>query len=447
MGGNELVINELLQINDATRDYSLIQNFGNTPEIMEAANKVLSTNFERTLQELTPTKPSSNVDPQVYHVNDSLKQLDFIVNEICKLMTTGVVEFNDIAILSRTNVFMSQIVEHLNSYGLPCEKLVTRPEWINDLRIQFILDIFKIMVLGNTQDVKMCNFAVLSLLNQSKGIGQKSLYSLYEYCFKENIPIWEYFLTTPISKWSSSIANKPKVFNILSIINDNIPKNMNDLEVDELVQIVNDIVMGSDCSLFNFETKQSLEEFKTNFKSMVEVMEQCELSRETEEPFLSYFLKTYSVHDPWKEYNDKKTIKVSTIHSAKSSEFPIVMLTNAPPINAQSDYPMDTNTLYTGMTRAQNLLYMININHMMVHSDYFKKESNIALNEPFWKYYIADKKASAKIMNKPLPLFNYSPARFQQNRAQIQKKFGIRFLSTLPRQYKTVSRAFRFIAT
>lgn len=442
MGGNEQVIDELMQLNEKTWEYSLVENFGNTPEIMESANKVLSANFERTLLDLTTAKPNSNVDTQLYHTNDSLKQLDFIVNEICKIMTTGVVEFDDIAILSRTNVFMSQIVGHLNSYGIPCEKLVTRPEWINDLRIQFILNIFKIIVLGNTPDVKMCNFAVLILLNQMKGIGQKSLYSLYDFCTKENIPIWKYFLTTPVSKWNSSIANKPKIFNILSIINDNIPKNVDDLKVDEIIQTVNDIIIELDCPLFNFESDRSLEEFKTNFTSMVKVIELCESTRGSTEPLLSHFLKTYSVHDPWKESTNKKTIKVATIHSAKSLEFPIVMLANAPPINAQSDFPVDTNTLYTGITRARNLLYMFNINHMMVQSDNFKRDSNIAMNEPFWKYYIDDKKNCSKLAHETLPQFKYSLARLQQNQIQIQKKFGIRFLSTLPRQYKAVHRAF-----
>ncbi|CAL9734739.1 ATP-dependent DNA helicase Hmi1p, mitochondrial [Monosporozyma servazzii] len=441
MGGNEQVIDELMQLNKKTWEYALVKNFGNTPEIMESANKVLSANFERALLDLTTAKPNSNVDTQLYHTNDSLKQLDFIVNEICKIMTTGVVEFDDIAILSRTNVFMSQIVGHLNSYGIPCEKLVTRPEWINDLRIQFILNIFKIIVLGNTPDVKMCNFAVLILLNQMKGIGQKSLYSLYDFCTKENIPIWQYFLTTPVSKWHSSIANKPKIFNILSIINDNIPKNVDDLKVDDIIQTVNDIIIKLDCPLFNFESDRSMEEFKSNFTSMVKVIDLCESTRGSTEPLLSHFLKTYSVHDPWKESTNKKTIKVATIHSAKSLEFPIVMLANAPPINAQSDFPMDTNTLYTGITRARNLLYMININHMMVQSDNFKRDSNIAMNEPFWKYYIDDKKNCSKLAHETLPQFKYSLARLQQNQIQIQKKFGIRFLSTLPRQYKAVYRA------
>lgn len=438
MGNNEQVINELLQINETTRNYSLTQNFGNTPEIINSATKVLSRNFERVSLDMTTTKPVCGVDPQVYEVSDSVKQLDFIVTEICRLLTTGVVSFNDIAILSRTNAFMTQITNHLNAYGVPCEKLVARPEWLNDIRIQFILNIFKIIAISNTKDVKMCNFAILVILSRLKGIGQKSLFSLYQFCSNENIPIWEYFLNTPVNKWDSSISNKSKIFKNFCIINDNNPKSVDEMKVDEIIQVVNNIVMGLDCPLFKYETKESLEDFKTNFKLMIENLQHCEVNKPVGESLLSYFLKIYSLHNPWKESTNSNTVKLSTIHSAKSLEFPIVMLANAPPANVQSDFPIDTNTLYSGMTRAQNLLYMININHLMVQANSFKKESNIALNEPFWKYYINSRNTTSKSIKNSARTFKYSLEQVKQNQAAFQRKFGIRFLSTLSCKYKTV---------
>lgn len=437
MGNNDLVIKELLSLHDKVTSISLSENLGTTVEIIQAANKVLTLNTATLSSSASSVRASSHLDPQVYNMTDPLKQLEFIVSEICKLMSTGVVNFNDIAILSRTNAFLTEIIEHLSKYGLPCEKLISRPEWINDLRIQFILNIFKIIRNGDRDLSMNCDFAIYNLLNQLKGIGNKSLQTLYHYSYDNQISVWKYFKnTTNVGDWDSSIANKSKIFNYLSIINQHIPRDINNVTIEELIHMINDIVMELDCSLFTYESHQSLEQFKTNFKGMVNVLSNCATSKPENIPLLDHFLRTYSLHDPIKTIQHQaNTIKVSTVHSAKGITFPIVMIANPPPLNAQSTFPMDTNILYTAMTRARDLLYMINVNHFMVLPEMFTRHDNVALNQPFWNYYLQN---DHTLPLKKTSSNKYSLSQVRSNQKFIQGKFGIRFLSTLPCKYSTL---------
>ena len=454
MGGNTIVIKQILEINDKNKyintsnksmTYNLDQNFSNSPEIINFAKDILLANSDcYSNYEISTLNESSNIDPQLYNFKNSVDQLEFIVKEICKIMTSGVTTFGDIAILSRTNLYVNEIINHLKLYGIPCEKLSSKPEWVTDLRIQFIINLFKIIEYENNP-LMNCNFPVLILLSHMKGIGNKSLQTLYHYCLQNrNVDIWEYFLTTELSEWDSSIFNKTKVYNYLSSIKKHIHNKKIGIKTNEIMWMINDIIMELNIPLFTYDSKKDLQDFKSKFIKMMNILQYYESVKPNNIPLITYFLSHYLSHDLENISEGSNKVKISTMHSAKSLNSPIVFLANPPHNDSNTDFPINTDILYTSITRGRNLLYLMDINHPRVNPDKFGKISNIALYEPFWKYFLNDKRRRLATVASNQN-FQYNLAKVYSNQNFIQNKFGIRFLTTMvntPKYFNKYKRLF-----
>lgn len=432
MGDNLAVMRQLLGMygNDKSITLKLDQNFSNCPEVLAFAKNISLTNPTHSLSNcLFTLNTASNINPQIYNFNDSLDQFEFIVQEISKIMTSGVTKFSDILILSQTNTYVNELINHLKLYGLPCEKVLNKPEWIDDFRIQFILNLLKIIEYEKKPSMN-CNFPVLIILSQLKGIGNKSLQTLYHYCQQNrNIDIWNYFLTTKLSDWDPFIFKKSRIYNYLLCIKKHIPEKIAELNTTEIIQMINDIIIELDCPLFKYISEEDLEDFKSKFKKMVNILHYYEYVKSGDLSLITFFLTHYlsSKMENKSKYLNK--INVSTMHSAKGLNFPIVILANSPPNNSNKYFSIDTNILYTSITRAKHLLYLININHPRVSQEKFKKVPNIGLYEPFWRYYLNTKKNESLITTNNQS-FQYSLNKAQSNQNFIQNKFGIRFLTT-----------------
>lgn len=75
--------------------------------------------------------------------DDLAAESEFIIDKITQLICSSA-KFSDIAILSRTNSHLTAIASILKKYGIPYQKLKSQPDWMDDLRIQFLLDILKV---------------------------------------------------------------------------------------------------------------------------------------------------------------------------------------------------------------------------------------------------------------------------------------------------------------
>ena len=433
MGDNAVVMKQLMEIYNKEKyiALNLDQNFSNSPEIFNFAKEIFLTNPTLYLNNSIFTlNPTSHIDPQIYNFNDPLDQFEFIVQEISKIMTSGVTKFNDILILSRTNTYVNELINHLKFYGLPCEKVSSKPEWVDDLRIQFILNLFKIIEFENNPLVN-CSFPVLIILSHLKGIGNRSLQTLYHYCQQnKDTDIWKYFLTTELSDWDPSIFNKSKVYNYLSCIKKHIPEKRFEVNTNEITRMINDIIIELDCPLFKYDSQKDLEDFKSKFMKMVDTLQYYELVKPDYSSLITFFLNHYLLRSIENAAKHSDKIRISTMHSAKGLNFPIVFLANPPLTNSNRDFPVDSNILYTSITRARNLLYLMNINHPGINPNRFKKVPNIGLCEPFWRYYLNDK-STTFMSTTNNQNSRYSLSKAQSNQNFIQNKFGIRFLTTM----------------
>ncbi|CCK73416.1 ATP-dependent 3'-5' DNA helicase NDAI_0G04310 [Naumovozyma dairenensis CBS 421] len=473
LGDNEIVMKSLDNLHEKEKSETLhlYDNFRCTPEIISSANKIISNanhlhNTHSTAKDLI-LKPLSNYEPQVHEIDDPIDELETIVDQIIQHVCSGA-KFSDIAILSRTNNHIQSIADHLTSYGIPFEKLTIQPDWINDIRIQFILDLMKMIMLSSRERLESINdgqhthkwqsdFNVIVTLSSIKGIGNQSLQTLYSDCNREGISLWKYISEIPKSKWNPKISNKKKIEQYTTLLKPWI-ESEKIWQMDnpgEILKIIIDIVYQLDYDPLKFKTNQEMKKFRNNLEEMFKIMKLSKFNQPQDQCFVEWFLETcfeqsiiFHRAKLETETNPESlgSIKLSTIHSSKGLEFPIVILSNGP---FGLSYPIDDKSLYVGMTRARTLLNIINTKHpnlskpikskvALLSSSSPLETSPLLANKQFWEYYNNDLRRD--ISN--LPSFDTNMARYKM----LQTKFGInngRSFSTLCS--KTISLTKRFL--
>ena len=314
--------------------------------------------------------------------------------------------------------------------------MVTQPEWLLDSKIQFLFDLLKVVVFAHesiesnstTWNIlhRQSDFSVVITLSALKGIGSKSIQNLYSASVKSRLSLWDYIVTVPTTKWPPGISNKNKIIeyaNILStlVTDETLWNTQSPLQV---IHILSKIAMSLDYSPLKNMSIEESQAFQGNLEKMFEVMKLCSSNQPHDMKLVKWIVETFFENstDQWsktmvtQENKESGKINLSTIHSAKGLEYPIVML-----LNSTSDqFPIEKNAFYVGATRARNLLYMININQSKLSP---RQEPKLFSNEHFWTYY--NKDLGRPIDNIPKILTN--------NRAKyssLQTRFGLRRYTT-----------------
>ncbi|AET38488.1 ATP-dependent 3'-5' DNA helicase Ecym_2790 [Eremothecium cymbalariae DBVPG len=451
LGNNSIVMKELASIRSKNKSVvlNLFDNFRCTPEITKTANK-LTNNPKKSLIEDSKElkrfiKPPSNVLPCVLNTIDTIEELEFLTDQICLLVSSSV-KLSDIAILTRTNIQMSEIATHLSSYGIPIEKLTSQPDWMSDVRLGFLIDLLKVATLvreeallpedSGVQSTKKSDFSVILTLSALKGIGDSTIQSLYDAANKQGLSLWNYITNSLRYNWKHGLSSKNKVEAYVDTIEpliDNIALQKLDAP-KELINNLIEVGIKLEIQMLQPSANQDLEELNSNLVEFYKVVKSCSLNKPSEVSLAEWILKTYSeqtlaVHrrlftNP--ENNTSQCIRLSTIHSSKGLEFPIVFLMG----RSQLNFPIDNNSLYVGMTRCRNLLYLVNVNHPKIKNLPNKSPYDTLRNKDFWAYYNRD-------LNRPYKVTNHDGLQIYN---QLRKKYNLR--SNHTRSYSSISRFF-----
>ncbi|SMN21878.1 similar to Saccharomyces cerevisiae YOL095C HMI1 Mitochondrial inner membrane localized ATP-dependent DNA helicase, required for the maintenance of the mitochondrial genome [Maudiozyma saulgeensis] len=437
LGSNQEVMRELdkLHIADVSKTLHLYDNFRSTPEIISASKLVLPHHINTTEREDLVMKSPCFLKPQIYQFNDNMDQMEFIVSEIAKLATANV-KLSDIAILSRTNNHLNVVAEYFRNYQIPYNKMITQPDWLMDTRIQFLIDLIKVVVFAHksSQSIddevsavhRKSDFSVLITLSALKGIGSKSIQTLYAAAIKERLPLWDYILTVPQSQWQSGISNKNKIVDYTNKVSKLVADNTlwSAQSPLDIMEIISSVAMDLDYTPLKNMSITDSKQFKRHLEDMFQVMKLCLLNKPHDLTLVEWFIESFFEKCAEQHQNSLKTpsygsgnINLSTIHSAKGLEYPVVMLLNS----TTDTFSIESSTLYVGVTRARNLLYMININHRKFNKQW--KDPNLFQNQQFWKYYNND-------LNRPTTSVPGILASNSSRYLSLSNKYGLRTYST-----------------
>lgn len=448
LGKNKEVMKglEKLQNGNNLKVMHLQDNFRCSPEITLAAGKVIRGNREiknKSEEEINLKQPSG-IEPIINEVSDPIDELEFLTDQICQLVCSSA-RLGDIAVLVRTNAQMEIIADHLKAYGIKSYKLTAQPDWLTDVRIQFLIDLLRAATLSYREELKLRNestpqvepwktdFSIIVTLSALRGVGNQSIQTLYNDCRRLGLSLWNYISTVSKSSWPSAVTNKKRI--------EIYAKEMKDLAEDRRLITMEDpmSLLKEICNLAHRlgaqvvqpRSNNEADQFKEHLEEMLKVMKLCSQNKPDNISLGEWFLQTYFEQSMVRHHGPSGTklgsdaVILSTIHSSKGLEFPIVFLMGG--FNPFYSFnQIEENVLYVGMTRARNLLYLNNIRHPRISSNSTKRD--IIGDEKFWKYYNADLNRRADICST-LAWRNYG---------SMQRRYGL----SLPcrRSYTTLCR-------
>lgn len=414
LGDNSSVIDKLDKVHTGANFnvVHLYDNFRCTPEIISVASNVMYHKMdlkESTKKDLVLKLPSG-VYPEFHEIGDPVDELEFLIEQTCMLVCSGA-RLSDIAVLTRTNARVQITSDHLNSYGIPFQKLTAQPDWMSDPRVQFIIGLLRTVVLvkrGTFEELnpvmtKKSDFSVIITLGAIKGVSNQAIQSLFKVCNEKNISFWNYITGTPKNEWPSAVTNRKKIESYTTTISYLMDTNV--LEMDDPLELLLKICEATSMLEFapmTIKGEREAQEFKKNLNEMFKVMKMCALSKPPGPYLAEWFLESYVEQSAIQHHQDAQlqsgglgAVNLSTVHSSKGLEFPIVFL-----IDGLSHFSMDQNLLYVGMTRARNLLYLNNIKHNSIATNKsVKKHNSLLMNGYFWNYYNRDLRRPALYSN------------------------------------------------
>ncbi|QLL34343.1 hypothetical protein HG536_0G02020 [Torulaspora globosa] len=385
----------------------LHDNFRCTPEIMAAATQVIPAKRKEMKDgEIEKVcKDKCGVKPIMENFSNPLDELEFVRDQISQLVCASA-RLSDIAILTRTNNQMQLIADHLQSYGINSHKLTAQPDWMTDTRIQFLIDLMKVISLSHREESLerknsmnrpwKSDFSLIVTLGALKGATNQSIQILYNECLRRDTSLWRYISSVPVSDWPTAVTNKRKISNC-AIELQKLMNNGEFLYSDDPMHILREI-----CSFaheMGFQMLQptsdgDAEQFRQHLEDMYTILKLCLTNRPNDMPLIEWFLHShfeqslsYYHQNPVPRAGSRDVLKISTIHSSKGLEFPIVFLMGGLSW-FQTFSQFEDNVLYVGMTRAKNLLYLLNTKHPGLDCEPTKR--NIMANEKFWRYYNTD---------------------------------------------------------
>lgn len=284
---------------------NLEQNYRSTENILEAANSVISKNTQHPVLNLW-TEKGKGERVKLYKAQNGLVEANYISEKINELTKVGY-QYNDFAVLYRTNAQSRVIEESLLHAGIPYV-LVGGTRFYDRAEIKDVLCYLRLLV--NPKD------AVSKI--RSEKLGVKRLQKFTEY--------------------QDSV----------------------DVSQKKTLEIMDEVLSKTGyLEKYARETEENLNKLE-NIKELRSVA--------SEFPILNEFLENVALVEAEEQSRgtNKNGVTLMTLHAAKGLEFPVVFLVGLEEgIFPHSRSLWDTNQLeeerrlaYVGITRAKEILYL-----------------------------------------------------------------------------------------
>jgi DNA helicase-2/ATP-dependent DNA helicase PcrA len=329
----------------------LEENFRSTPDILRAADNLISHNLSRKEKILIPTKPSGG-QVDIVACEDEKKEAQTIVDKIKELIDGGTAA-NEIAVCYRVNAMSRGLEEQFIRTRTPYQ-IVRGVEFYNRKEIRDILAYMKI--LANPDD----EIALLRIINTpARGIGKTTVDRVRDYASRCGIRPFDALQKAPEIP-SLSNAAKAKIAVFRDLIN-GFKKDI-DAKVTPLIErIFVESGLKKYLKALGPEGQTALE----NINELINAAAQYD--KVAEEPSLLDYLQQIALFSDVDAYDASSgAVALMTLHAAKGLEFENVFIIGAEegllPHERSVTGPVEEleeerRLLFVGITRAKvNLL-------------------------------------------------------------------------------------------
>ncbi len=365
-------ISNILDFEKVYKDAKVIkleQNYRSTKTILDAANHVIKNNSKRKDKRLWTDNENGDLI-NFHHTDNERQEAQLVVDDILKNVTNNGKDYNDHAVLYRTNA-QSRVLEERLVYENVPYRIFGGTNFYQRKEIKDVLAYLR--VINNSVD----DLAVKRIINvPRRGIGNTSIEKLENFALMQGISFFEAVRQIDNIPGMSRGAARVKEFRDM-IMNMKVSLEVN----GSLMQFMEDVLdksgyvqalkaEGSD------EAKGRLE----NIGELVTKLTEFELAKKEagEEPALDEFLEEVALIadiDNMEENNN--VVVLMTLHSAKGLEFPNVYMTGLEDglfpsymsisTGSDEDIEEERRLCYVGITRARENLMMVASKSRMMH--------------------------------------------------------------------------------
>lgn len=399
----------------------LEQNYRSTKNILDAANNVIKNNKGRKDKTLwTANEEGDKV--HFKHLDNAYEEAEFISADIYKKVKNTEFDYNDCAILYRTNAQSRLFEERFIAMSIPY-KIVGGVNFYARKEIKDILAYLK--TIDNAKD----DLAVRRIINVPKrGIGATTIAKVQVYADENNINFYQALKQAEEigTIGRSSVKIKPFV-TFIQVLRSKLPY----ISVSELIKEIIE-----ETGYVRELEAEGTEEAEARIENIDELISKAvSYEAENEYPTLGGFLEEVAlVADIDSLEDDKNYVVLMTIHSAKGLEFPNVYLAGMEDglfpsfMSITADDPNELEEerrlCYVGITRACKNLTLTSAKLRMVRGETqyckisrFVKEIPTELLDEYYEKEKEDKSIERPVYSRAKSTFNSKP--FEQ------KQFGV----------------------
>jgi len=295
------------------RVVKLEQNYRSTKNILEAANSVIHNNAGRKDKTLwSDNEQGDKID--LYQAEDGYAEAEMVASEIKEKVDYGKADYNDYAILYRTNAQSRALEEKLMMKNIPY-KIIGGQNFYQRKEIKDIIAYLRI-ISNPTDDI-----AVERIINVPKrGIGATTVERVKDYARAYGMDLYDAFLEVENIPGLSRAVSKIKGFTNL------IEGYKTEEYENDILKLVNAIL--TDTGYMGDLVAENTDEANGRIENIEELINKIiEYEENNDEPVLSEFLEEVALVAEIDNLDeDSSYVVLMTVHSAKGLEFPYVFL-------------------------------------------------------------------------------------------------------------------------
>ena len=348
-------IENILSFDDIYRGakvFKLEKNYRSTKKILQLANCIIANNTERRPKELWTDNPDG-VRVETFVGNDENNEATFAALQIKNLMARNQdISYGDFAVFMRVNALSRAYEQEFMKYGIPC-KVFGGFRFFERKEIKDILAYLKVIV--NPFDDE----SFLRCVDSTKrGIGDKTLRELREFCSSANISLYEGVFR--LEQTSIGSVAKTKLFNFGSLL-DGFKRYSENNKVADLIEYI------LETTRFMDQFADKTEENTSKIYNISELKNSAEqFVKDNQGSSLADYLNSVTLSSDTDAINSDDAVTIATIHAAKGLEYRCVFVAGldekilpiSRSVDDESEMEEERRLMYVAVTRAKERLYL-----------------------------------------------------------------------------------------
>ena len=326
------------------KDFYLSQNFRSTPEIIDVANSLITSNQNRLVKKMYTNNPSGS-KPVYNNTKTEKQEALWIADTILQAVADGK-KYSDHSILVRASTQTRALEEAFVQKGVPY-KILSGAAFYGSEEIRTVLAYMRMVYSLNDLDFEW------TIKRPRKGYGKKSLEKLKEYAAQRNMTLME-ALGDQIH---NGMVKKQEVIDYYNNIM-NLHANHSNYSSKDIVNMVLDFG-------YRAELQQDVDQKRLdNVTELLVTIAALEDENGVNMP-LDELLAHFALFANQDDDSDKNVVKIMTIHTAKGLEFDTVFVNGlvegqfpSKRLKNQDELEEERRLFYVAVTRAIQKLYL-----------------------------------------------------------------------------------------